>query len=107
MAGSSLQLVGAIPTGRFRRLFQMDAFDIIDDGRLISSQRPALWSTHSEGQVYLTSLFNHPVGYGPAVTASVEISGRHHLRGSYGGKGVLQLYRDRERNHPSITPSLR
>jgi hypothetical protein len=55
--------------------------------------RPALWHACGPKQVHVTSLFNHPLGGGPALTSCSEIPDRHHLRGSYGGKDVLPLYR--------------
>ncbi|MEK7755132.1 MAG: type ISP restriction/modification enzyme [Acidobacteriota bacterium] len=54
----------------------------------------------------MTSLFNHPLGGGPALTACCEIPDRHHLRGSYGGKDVLPLYRNAEATEPNILPGL-
>lgn len=79
---------------------------IIPDNRLGDYLRPVLWQTHSEQQVYLTSLFNHPVGDGPALTICSTIPDRHHFRGSYGGKDVLPLYRDSAATQPNILPGL-
>ena len=66
---------------------------IIADTRLGDYLRPDLWRNHGQRQVYLTSLLNHPIGGGPAVTACSYVPDRHHFRGSYGGKEVFPLYR--------------
>ncbi len=83
-----------------------DRQHILADTRLISRPRPDLWRADGSHQLYLTSLFNHPLGFGPALTSSAHIPDRHHLRGSYGGKDVLPLYRDREAKHPNVAPGL-
>jgi hypothetical protein len=79
---------------------------IIPDNRLGDYFRPVLWQVHSINQIYLTSLFNHPLGDGPSITACSEIPDRHHFRGSYGGKDILPLYRDSECTKPNILPGL-
>jgi hypothetical protein len=84
----------------------LDRQHIIADGRLMSRPRPDLWRTHGPKQVYLTSLFNHPLGGGPALTACCEIPDRHHLRGSYGGKDVLPLYRNADATEANILVGL-
>ena len=79
---------------------------LIADGRLISRPRPVLWCAHGPKQTYLTTLLNHPLGGGPAVTACCKIPDRHHLRGSYGGKDVLPLFRDGKAHYPNLLPGL-
>ncbi|HUX02322.1 MAG: type ISP restriction/modification enzyme [Phycisphaerae bacterium] len=79
---------------------------IIADARLMSRPRPDLWAAHGEGQVYLTTLLNHPLGGGPALTSCCDIPDRHHLRGSYGGKDVIPLYRDAAGKEANILPGL-
>ena len=91
------------------RRYAYRSFDrqfIIADGRLISRPRPELWESHSEKQIYFTSLFNHPLGGGPAITAAAEIPDLHHFRGSYGSKEVIPLFRDASAKHPNILPGL-
>jgi hypothetical protein len=51
-------------------------------------------------------LLNHPLGSGPAATATAEIPDLHHFRGSYGAKEVFPLYRDVEGQVPNIRPGL-
>jgi predicted helicase len=79
---------------------------IIPDNRLGDYFRPVLWQAHSVHQIYLTSLFNHPLGNGHSITACSEIPDRHHFRGSYGGKDILPLYRDADYTEPNILPGL-
>jgi hypothetical protein len=79
---------------------------IIADSRFLDRPGPGLWEAHGDRQLYLTSLFNHPLGEGPALTASAEIPDLHHFRGSFGAKEVLPLYRDRRGTQPNVAPGL-
>ena len=83
-----------------------DCQRIIADMRLGDYLRPDLWRAHSERQVYLTSLLNHPLGDGPAATACSHIPDLHHFRGSYGAKEVFPLYRAANTSEPNILPVL-
>ncbi|PKK82918.1 MAG: DNA methyltransferase [candidate division Zixibacteria bacterium HGW-Zixibacteria-1] len=83
-----------------------DRQHIIADARLMSRPRPDLWRCHGQKQVYMTSLLNHPLGRGPALTSCSEIPDRHHLRGSYGGKDILPLYRDAKSAEANILQGL-
>jgi len=51
-------------------------------------------------------MFNHPLGYGPAVTVCADIPDLHHFRGSFGAKEILPLYRDSACAQPNILPGL-
>lgn len=89
--------------------FAYRSFDrqlLLGDVRLLDRPRPSLWRSHSGSQVYLTTLLTHPLGAGPAVTASAEVPDLHHFRGSFGGKDVLPLYRDAEAADPNVRPGL-
>ncbi len=89
--------------------FSFRSFDrqlILADARLMSRPRPQLWEAHGSRQVYVTSLFNHPLGDGPALTACSNIPDRHHLRGSYGGKDTIPLYRTADTREANILPGL-
>ena len=83
-----------------------DRQQIIADTRLGDYLRPVLWRVHGERQVYLTTLLNHPLGQGPAVTACALIPDRHHFRGSYGGKDIFPLYRSSDASEANILPGL-
>lgn len=75
---------------------------LLADGRLIDRPGPGLWRAHSERQVYLTTLLNHPLGAGPAVTICANIPDLHHFRGSYGAREAIPLYRDAAAEQPNI-----
>jgi hypothetical protein len=79
---------------------------IIPDNRLGDYLRPQLWHVHGEKQLYFTSLFNHPLGFGQAITCCSEIPDRHHFRGSYGGKDVIPLFLDSKGLKSNILPGL-
>lgn len=79
---------------------------VFADNRLGDFLRPVLWGIYSNRQVYLTSLFNHPLGGGPALTCCSYIPDRHHLRGSFGGKDVIPLYRAKDASEVNISPGL-
>ncbi len=83
-----------------------DRHCIIADGRLMSRPRPDLWRVNGKWQVYLTSLFNHPLGKGPSLTVCSHIPDCHHFRGSYGGKDVIPLYRAADASEANILPNL-
>ena len=83
-----------------------DRQTIIADGRLMSRPRPDLWRAHGERQVYLTSLFSHPLGNGPALTSCTIIPDLDHFRGSYGAKVAIPLYRNADATDANILPGL-
>jgi hypothetical protein len=76
------------------------------DARMLDRPGPALWATRSNEQIYLTSLFSQPLGYGPAVTACATIPDLDHFRGSYGAKATIPLYRDAQGRGANILPEL-
>ena len=79
---------------------------LIADGRLISRPRPDLWRAHGDREIYLTSLLNHPLGKGPAVTACSHVPDLDHFRGSYGAKAVIPLYRTADASEANVLPEL-
>ena len=79
---------------------------MLADTRLGDYLRPDLWRAHSERQIYLTTLLNHPLGKGPALVACSCLPDLHHFRGSYGGKEVAPLYRTRDTSEANILPGL-
>jgi hypothetical protein len=79
---------------------------VIADGRVCSYSRPPLWHTWSERQVYLTSLLTSRLGKGPALVATAHVPDMHHFRGSFGGKDVIPLFRDREAQKPNLAEGL-
>lgn len=79
---------------------------IFADSRFIDRPGPSLWRTHSERQVYFTSLLKHPLGQGPAVTTCAIIPDLDHFRGSYGAKAAIPLYRNAAASDVNILPGL-
>lgn len=76
------------------------------DPRLAALERPALWASLSERQVFLSTMTTTPLGAGPALTVSTAVPDLHHFRGSFGGKDVLPLYRDAAAQHPNLPAGL-
>jgi hypothetical protein len=96
---------GATPRNIAR--FSYRSFDrqhILADNRLVSRPRMPLWTSYSEKQLYLSSLFSHALGNGPALTAAAHIPDLHHFRGSYGGKDIIPLFCDAEARKPNVCP---
>ena len=79
---------------------------LIADNRVLDRPGPDLWFQHSGSQYYLNALINHPLGHGPALTATHCIPDKHCFRGSYGGNGVFPMYRDANCTQPNILPGL-
>ena len=103
-----IRLPGSAPVPNMER-YAYRSFDCqwaIADMRLGDYLRPALWRAHGERQVYLTSLLNHPLGDGPAVTACSHIPDLHHFRGSYGAKEIFPLYRATDASESNILSGL-
>jgi len=69
---------------------------LLADGRLIDRPSPSLWLSHSDEQVYFISFLTEVLGEGPAIVATAEIPDLHYFRGSFGGKHVIPLWRDKE-----------
>jgi hypothetical protein len=98
--GEKLRILGQVRPGAAAPQsvrYGFRSFDrqwLLADGRLGDYLRPVLWRVQGPRQVFLTTLFNHPLGDGPAGSVTAFVPDRHHYRGSYGGKDVLPLYRD-------------
>lgn len=84
----------------------LDRHYLIADARLIDRPAPSFWRAHSDRQVYLTTLLNHPLGVGPALTACGYIPDLHYFRGSYGAREAIPLYRDSRSRHANVLPGL-
>lgn len=76
---------------------------IIADGRLMSRPRPDLWRTHSDQQMYVTSLLTSHLGTGPALMACATIPDLHHFSGR-GVKDTFPLYRTCGVSQANILP---
>lgn len=77
-----------------------------DDPRLTKTESPSLWQSVSDQQIFLVTPAAMALGNGPAVTVSVGVPDMHYFRGSFGGKDVVPLYRDRDAQQPNITRGL-
>ena len=84
----------------------LDRQFVFADARLLDRPSPTLWRTHSDHQIYLTSLFSQPLGSGPAIIASALIPDLDSFRGSYGAKSVIPLFRDDQASAPNLLPDL-
>ena len=78
----------------------------IIDARLGDRLRPVLWRTHSDKQVYLTSLFTKPLGRGPALIASASVPDLDYFSGR-GAKDVVPLYRTADTLQENMAPGVR
>lgn len=98
---------GAMPADIRRYAYRsFDRQYIIADNRVGDYMRPSLWQSHGEHQVYFTTLLNHPLGKGPALTVASDVPDLHHFRGSYGAKEVMPLFRDSAAQEPNTLPGL-
>lgn len=79
---------------------------IIADNRLADRPRPELWAARGARQVFLTTLTSMRLGQGPAVTATPYVPDLHHVRGSYGAKDVMPLYRNPSDEEPNVPNGL-
>lgn len=77
-----------------------------EDPRLANLERPSLWGSLSDRQIFLSSMTTNPLGAGPALTVSTAPPDKHHFRGSFGGKDVLPLFRDRNATSPNLPKDL-
>ncbi|WP_197410569.1 type ISP restriction/modification enzyme [Arthrobacter sp. EPSL27] len=82
-----------------------DAQWTFQDPRVALLERPSLWASASDKQVFLSTLATTPLGSGPALTASVHVPDFHHFSGR-GGKDVIPLYRDAAGEQPNVTSGL-
>lgn len=77
-----------------------------EDPRLANLERPSLWASRSDRQIFLSSMTTNPIGAGPALTVTTAPPDKHHFRGSFGGKDVLPLFRDPGATSPNLPGGL-
>ncbi|MEV7607262.1 type ISP restriction/modification enzyme [Paenarthrobacter sp. NPDC089322] len=82
-----------------------DAQWTFQDPRVALLERPSLWASVSDKQIFISTLATTPLGSGPALTASVYVPDFHHFSGR-GGKDVIPLYRDAAGQQPNVTHGL-
>ena len=73
------------------------------DNRLGDYLRPRLQKAHEGEQVYLVSFLSEVIGHGPMAVATDLVPDLHHFRGSFGGKHVIPLWRDRAGTEANLT----
>ena len=78
---------------------------VIADSRVGDFMRPELWRSHSEEQVYITSLLTAVLGSGPAAVGTAELPDLHYFCGR-GAKDVIPLWRDAEATQPNLAAGL-
>jgi len=102
----SKEPIGAVARPAVR--YQYRSFDrqwAFDDPRLAALERPSLWAAISDQQIFMISKPTHPIGSGPAATASTAVPDLDCFRGSFGGKDVIPLHRDAQ-GTPNVDPAL-
>lgn len=90
------------PVGYAFRTF--DRQWIIPDARLLNRPNPALWSSLSSKQLYLTAPHDRTPASGPSVSFTCLVPDLHHYAGR-GGR-VFPLWSDRAATTPNIKPTL-
>lgn len=78
---------------------------IIKDPRLLALDRPPLWNSASDQQIYLSTMTAAPLGAGPTMTMATSVPDLHHFSGR-GSKDVIPLYRDAAASQPNLTEGL-
>lgn len=76
------------------------------DFRLGDYIRPMLHRLAGPAQLFLVSPDSMVCGHGPVMVASANIPDQHYFRGSFGGKDIIPLYRDREATQPNLATGL-
>lgn len=76
------------------------------DFRLGDRLRAPLYLTLGERQLYFTTLLTNALAGGQALVATAYLPDLHHFRGSFGGGGVIPLYRNAEASSANVTTGL-
>lgn len=76
------------------------------DPRVAALDRPSLWASLSDRQIFLVARMTHLVGPGPLAVATPFVPDLDSFRGAEGGKDVIPLYRDAEAAEPNLAPGL-
>lgn len=108
----SLPAIGSLPEDApaptaapyFYRPFDV-RFALVDP-RLGDRLRPSLQAAHGPHQLYLVSFLTGKLGFGPAALASGALPDLDCFRGSFGGRHVIPLYRDRDGHEPNVATGL-
>jgi hypothetical protein len=74
------------------------------DARLGDRYRPPLWRSHSDLQIFITTILGQALGRGPAIVTSAHVTDLNYFN-NRGGQ-VIPLYRDPAALEPNITSGL-
>lgn len=74
----------------------------INDPRLAALERPALWDSLSDSQLYFAAPMTAASSAGPVLTVTGHVPDLHYYNGR-GGKDILPLYRDAAAQQPNLT----
>lgn len=75
----------------------------IADPRVAALERPPLWASMSDAQVFMTTLSTKVLGRGPAAVPSAYVPDLDYFSGR-GGKDIIPLYRDAT-GTPNVDPA--
>jgi hypothetical protein len=78
---------------------------IIPDLRVLTQPTAKLWSTYSDGQLFITAFTEESPKSGPALTIAGLIPDLHHYKGSFGGR-VFPLWSDAAATQSNLSPNL-
>lgn len=83
-----------------------DRQHVLHDLRLMALERPSLWNSMSNRQIFLVSTLTKSVSQGQATTVSAYVPDLHMFRGSFGGKDIIPIWRDSACREPNMTTGL-
>lgn len=109
ISASETPTIGSEPLGRMVTPVRHGwrSFDrqwLIPDSRILDMPRPPLWSSRSDGQVFLTTQHQAAMGRGPAVTFTELVPDLNYFNNR--GGTTLPLWRDGEKTQPNCAPGL-
>jgi predicted helicase len=76
------------------------------DPRLAGLERPSLWQSVSEAQLFMIVKSGDGLGAGPTALVTSLVPDMDAFRGSYGGKDVVPLFREDNEAAPNVTSNL-
>lgn len=99
---ADLKECAALPPTQTYGFRSFDRQKCIADARVGDYLRADLWLTHSDKQLFLTSLLSGVLGRGPAATVSSCVPDLHYFCGR-GGKDIVPLWRDAGASEANVT----
>ena len=111
-AGNSLPRISSLSGKSALPKLQRYGYRLFDrhyafvDNRLGDFLRPSLIESLGEHNIFLSSFITGVLGKGPAIGVCAALPDLHIFRGSFGGKGIVPLYRDQDGKQPNIANGL-